>query len=135
MHEQLYEAAVGDDLAGVLSQLSLGASVNSQNRENRTTPLHVSSAAGHLTIVKELLDHGAVVNATDNVGQTPLHMAAQNGHAHVVKELLAHGALVDAVKIETHDTPLHLAAKNKHLATTGWINPFISTLKPHDALR
>lgn len=50
--------------------------------------------AGHLDIVKLLLEYGADVRALDENGNTALFDAARRGHAEVVKVLLEHGSHV-----------------------------------------
>jgi ankyrin repeat protein len=76
--------------------LSEGADPNSTDVVDQTTPLLWAAAYGQEAIVKQLLTHGAVVDAKDNDGRTPLHWAAMNGCEAVVKQLITHGANVDA---------------------------------------
>jgi hypothetical protein len=49
-----------------------------------------------VTMVRDLIAHGAVVNAADADGRTPLMMAAMQGWAGAVKELLGAKAAVNA---------------------------------------
>lgn len=56
------------------------------------TPLHAASIAGHLDIVKLLLDAGCVVDPVNLARDTPLHDAIDNGHLECVKSLLSAGA-------------------------------------------
>lgn len=70
------------------------------------TPLHLAAEAGHLEVLRLLLDAGADVNARDTripksrprdvidnlVGRTALIYASERGHLDVVKLLLARGA-------------------------------------------
>ncbi|KAI5782066.1 ankyrin repeat-containing domain protein, partial [Peziza echinospora] len=56
------------------------------------TALHTSAAKGHFEDVRNLLAHGADVNACDYHSVTPLHLACLQGHADVVTLLLEHGA-------------------------------------------
>ena len=51
--------------------------------------------AAPLKMVRDLLAHGADVNAADAAGRTPLMMAAMQGWADVVRELLAAHAAVN----------------------------------------
>ncbi|KAG9398923.1 hypothetical protein AC1031_014007 [Aphanomyces cochlioides] len=69
----------------------------------------------HLDVVKELLAHGASIEAADNSCLTPLITASGIGHLDVVKELLAHGALIEAANKDGW-TPLITASSFGHLA-------------------
>ena len=44
--------------------------------------------------MKCLIDHGAHVDAKDEVGQTPLMQAVDDGHLEVVKCLINNGAQI-----------------------------------------
>ncbi len=44
----------------------------------KNTPLHYAAHHGHKEIIKILLDKGAAINVTDNIGQTPLHFASSS---------------------------------------------------------
>lgn len=64
-------------------------------------------------MVKELLEEGAYVDATDEMGLTPLHEAAKNGQLDIVGMLLNAGADPTAVD-NNNKNPLHYAAENGH---------------------
>ncbi len=74
------------------------------------TPLHVAAAEGDRSRVKELLDHGGNVNASDLLNNTPLVYAARNGHEDVAELLIAKGACVRW----NNDRALCEAVKNRH---------------------
>ena len=59
------------------------------------TPLHWASRAGHVDIVKLLLDRGVDVDALDNVRGTPLHLASRFGYVNVVFCLIENGCDVN----------------------------------------
>lgn len=59
------------------------------------TCLHFASSAGHVEIVRLLLDNGAFVDALDDIGRTPLHHASARGHPEVVMLLIERGANVE----------------------------------------
>ena len=54
-----------------------------------------ASLEGNNEKVKELLDGGANVNASDQEGHTALMFAAYNGHLEIVRALTESGAIVD----------------------------------------
>ena len=60
-------------------------------------PLHAACQEGHLEIVRELLKHGAFLDAEyqdldsdDEYGHTPIGLAIKFGHERIVNELLKH---------------------------------------------
>jgi ankyrin repeat protein len=58
----------------------------------RCNALIVAAAAGALEIVRVLLDAGALVDDTDEVGETALHHATRSAHAEMVDLLVSRGA-------------------------------------------
>lgn len=55
------------------------------------TPLHVACSAGHLSVVKILLERGADKNALDRCGESPISVAVGKGRQAVVEFLLEIG--------------------------------------------
>lgn len=100
------------------------------NMDHGVTPLHVAlihyrddndnddytvedKEKGFNSIVRMLLDHGALVNHAANNGWTPLHIAASNGCPRTVESLLDHDA--DIYSKETRGwTPIFVAAFRGH---------------------
>jgi hypothetical protein len=72
--------------------------------------LHLAIEKGGIKVIAFLLahEHGADINAPNNVGNTPLHLAVAASDIEVVAFLLEHGANPNATNI-TGNTPLHLA--------------------------
>lgn len=66
---------------------------------------------GNLEEVKELIAHGASVEAKDDYGATPLSFAVLNNHEEMCKLLIANKAIVDE-KNNEEATPLVVAARN-----------------------
>ncbi|KAH9124696.1 hypothetical protein AeMF1_004583, partial [Aphanomyces euteiches] len=56
------------------------------------TPLHIDSDYGHLTIVQELLVHGASINTLNKDRWTPLHIASDKTQLDILEVLLDAGA-------------------------------------------
>ena len=102
------------DLAGVQAYLDSGVDINARD-ENGSTPLHIASLNGQEQVVELLINRGAEVNATSEIGGwTPLHMAASKNHIQVVSFLIKKGADEDAKAIIGGWTPLHWAALEGH---------------------
>lgn len=76
----------------------------------KQTPLHLASQNGQLEVCKLLLELGASIDATDDLGQKPIHAAAQNNYSDVVKLFLQqHPSLVNATS-KDGNTCAHIAA-------------------------
>jgi ankyrin repeat protein len=88
--------ALASSIGMVEKLLAAGANPNLAGA-NGESPLMEASRSGRLEIVKALLEHGAEVNARENVrGQTALMWAVSQKHVDVVQMLLEHGADVHA---------------------------------------
>ena len=75
----------------------LGTAEYLRQKMNELNELCAAAEAGHLDIVKTLIEHGADVNAVAREGWTALLIAADYGHFGIVKTLIEHGADVNAV--------------------------------------
>lgn len=88
-----------------------------------STPLHEACIHGNLSIVKELMNHGADPNAQNvnfGEGKTPLQTACIGGYVAVVKTILDHNTqriteLVEARARGSRNTVMHFAAENGDL--------------------
>jgi ankyrin repeat protein len=131
--EELTDAAIENNLSEVRRLLSVGANVNARDsKSNGLTPLHRACYKGYVQIVKELLEHGADIEATF-CGWTPLHVAVMGRQVAVVNELLlspnesngtttsilgkrkSRAGLDVGAKDWDGDTPLHYASMYGHL--------------------
>lgn len=94
--------------------LNAGAAPNmAAQSQYAYTPLIEAASLGQTDMVRVLLERGAVVNATNKVGQTGLHLA---GNAEVAKLLLAAGANLSA-RDANGDTPIEYAMRNRYRNT------------------
>jgi ankyrin repeat protein len=86
------------------------------------SPLFAAIATGNVRILEALLDAGASLSATNEMGETPLHAAVLQDNADVVRALIERGASIDAqVQRPKHQydgrTPLMSAAAGNDLVT------------------
>jgi ankyrin repeat protein len=86
------------------------------------TPLMHASQAGHVDVVRWLLDKGAANNEFANDGATPLYVACHKGHSPVVRLLLESEAdpFSSALK-ENGCTPFMVACARGHLEVVRWM--------------
>jgi ankyrin repeat protein len=92
--------------------------VDSKNPENGCTALHLACEAGHLEVVKLLVERGANVNALNDLSETPAFLAAEWGHVPVLTFLHHNGAdLALAAAAEERDGRVlsHQAAIFNHV--------------------
>jgi ankyrin repeat protein len=87
------------------------------DRKSGETPLQVAAAAGHLNVVRRLIDAGARVDGLGRGRRTPLHVASEHHHSAVAKFLLERGAVVNA-QDERLRTPLHYAVGDRATVET-----------------
>ena len=102
------------DLAREL--IARGADVNAAARNAfRVAPVHAAAAMRDCETMQLLIDHGANVNARQQLGYTALHTAAQHGDDSMVEQLLAAGADPRAAG-DDGKCPADLAAAQGHAA-------------------
>ena len=98
--------------ADIASNPSLVQSLGPHNE----TLLHCASLAGHLRIVKYLVEeHKCDINAKTIDGSTPIHNSAEKGHTSSLEFLTSQPKCNVEIRDKRGYTPLHLAAKNGHL--------------------
>ena len=88
------------------------------------TALHSASYAGHLQVVRSLLQHGVDVDVRGHENCTSLRFASRLGHGDVVQCLIDHGADVNSQE-DDQSTPLNWAAHG------GCIDAVRTLLKHH----
>ena len=88
----------------------------SPGNAHHVSPLQLACLKGHVGVVADLLEAGALVHMADHDGDTALHWAGQNGSCDIIQRLLDAGAQVD--RVNKHGwTPLFRAAfKNQNRA-------------------
>jgi uncharacterized protein len=91
--------------------LENGANVNCSVRGKSV--LCVPAGAGHVELVKMLLEHGAEVNS--DWCKPPLHWAAQNANLETLKILINFGAQINCVEKYQNSTALGVAVKAGHV--------------------
>lgn len=103
--------------------ITVGAKVDSGD-VNNVTPLHIAAEMGDVVLVETLLvDGGAFVNVTDDVGETPLFYALRNQNPEVVKKLVEHKANL-FTKNEEGETPLEFCISNRDAGMIDLLNQF-----------
>ena len=84
--------------------------------ENGNTALHIASQKGYASVIKDMVNNGADINATNNNNETPLFSALKGDSYHVIKVLLAF-AENQIMYISKRDflgnSPLHICVKEK----------------------
>ena len=113
--DDIWRAASEGRLSDLQQFMAAGVTVNAAD-EAKATPLHKAAAAGHMHVVKWLLeqraDRGARAwsEAAQRRGSTPLHEAILAGRDDIAQYLVEEGANVNA-KMSDRSTSLHLAAE------------------------
>jgi ankyrin repeat protein len=108
----LHGAAYSGNLEVVRILIEYNPAYINARDEDGQTPLDWASRGHNFkdgSVVRLLLEHGAVINVQDQSGWTPLHTALYYGALEVVPLLLEHGADVEA-KTNNGKTALQVAA-------------------------
>lgn len=91
-----------------------------RGKDKGWTPLHFAANRGSAELVRLLLAHGAVVNASDLQDYTPLHLAARGGQKDAADLLIAAGADIKSRTV-SGCTPLHYAACGGSTDLVKWL--------------
>lgn len=67
-------SAASGDLESIIRLMNRGLDINEGDYDKRT-PLHLAVSAGHIDIIKHLIENGANINCRDRWGATPLNDA------------------------------------------------------------
>jgi uncharacterized protein len=90
------------------------------SKQNGNTDLMNAATAGDIQLVKQLIDLGADVNASNKFGSTSLMGASAGGHLHIVQELIEHQANINA-QGKDRSTSLMFAVRNGHIAIVEYL--------------
>lgn len=94
-HRTIASYIENDDLVGLRNFIDSRQNLVDDKDENGTTPLMLAASKGLLAIVKELLNHGADVNAQDLDNWTALLCATKAGYLEIVEILVENGADIE----------------------------------------
>ncbi len=87
--------------------------LDAREPELSATPLHLAAELGNPEVVRQLIDLGAKIEATNDFLRTPIHYAASRGNLEALKVLHQAGANIQAVDARG-STPMHDAAAARH---------------------
>lgn len=90
-------AAEAGQVEAVNAFIKYNATIDYPSKNRGITALGAAALAGHLEIVKALVEAGAKLEAKDNAGVTPLAHAASLSRVAVVEYLISKGANVSAI--------------------------------------
>lgn len=110
----LRDAVLLNDVPLARSRLEEGADPNTGEWSYHGPVLKIAAELGYVEMVGLLLDHGASIEATDDLGQRPLLSAARYGRIEVVRRLLDRGADLDAVGWSGESALANAAAARHH---------------------
>nr|XP_018895668.1 PREDICTED: apoptosis-stimulating of p53 protein 1 isoform X2 [Bemisia tabaci] len=99
----LLDASLEGELELVMKTATQVKDPSAANDEG-ITALHNAICAGHIDIVRFLVQFGCDVNAQDSDGWTPLHCAASCNNVAMVRFLVEHGACIFAQTLSDHET-------------------------------
>jgi len=71
-------------------------------------PIHLAALTGNIELVRFLVNHGALLNATDVAGCNTMHFAAMGGNIELMKRVALHGISLD-VEDSSGYRPIHYA--------------------------
>lgn len=117
--EKMITSAAKGEYSKVVSMIKKGTNINAKNRA-RWNALAYACKYGHGNIVKYLVEHGADVNQTVNVGSTPLQVSLNKNYYNIADYLIRNGADVNIPDI-TGMTALAWAAKSGDLKTVKYL--------------
>ena len=112
----LIQACTSGDVAAVVNLVTErhASASEPQDEESGLTPLVAACEAGHIEVVKYLLERESVdPEQTAKDGTTPLHAAARGGHVEVVQYLIDEKRVNHDSTDKNGFTPLDCAKNNR----------------------
>ena len=94
-HRTLVNFIESEDLGGLKNFLDSRQTQVDDRDENGTTALMIAANKGFTQFVRELISHGADVNAQDLDNWTALLCATKSGHLEIVEILVENGAEIE----------------------------------------
>lgn len=110
---RLREAVLMNDVGLARARLEAGDDVDTGRGTYHGPMIKVAAELGYLDVVDLLIEFGANLEETDDLGQRALLSAARDGRVEAVRHLLDAGAEIDAVDW-THQSALSNAAIEDH---------------------
>ena len=109
----LIQACASGDVAAVVDLVSEKNADPYASDESGRTPLGVACEAGHLEMIKFLMERKRESHAPTGTSTTPLHSAVRGGHIETVRYLIDDQGMDASCKDEDGFTPLDCARNNK----------------------
>lgn len=94
-HRTIVSYIENEDVVGLRNFIDTRQNLVDERDENGTTPMMIAAAKGLTAMVKELLNHGADVNAQDLDNWTALLCATKAGYLEIVEFLVENGADIE----------------------------------------
>eukprot|EP00794_Sanderia_malayensis_P004801 gene4801-5428_t len=85
-------------------------SVNTRNKRNYETPMHLAASGGHYDLMQFLMEKGGSLEDEDKEGMTPLHLCAKYGHRNMIESLKGKVPL-SMTSAKNGLTAIHIAAE------------------------
>ncbi|XP_065654200.1 uncharacterized protein LOC100204458 isoform X6 [Hydra vulgaris] len=116
----VHQACEVGDIDRVKELISILPELKTKVDERGWAPIHISSAFGHLDLVKWFSVSGVDLMQETPTGYTSIHLAALNGHVNCIMILSAMGCPISCQTVDGH-TPLHLASMSGHIECVKWL--------------
>src|SRR3990167_558494 len=99
----------------VVVKALLAAQTPDKHLQDNNTLLHLAATAGHAELIKELIDMGCNIAATNANNKTSIELAVEQGHWHCVTAILEKFPKTDDSDSYHYDAVLYLAVKANNI--------------------